>query len=246
MRIASKTDAGKIRRSNQDCYAAAELSGGVVWGVVCDGMGGANGGNVASSGAVKVISDQINTSYRAGMGPNSVKTMLESAVHAANAHIYDLSRSVDSLVGMGTTVVVAVIMNGMAHVVHAGDSRAYLIEKTDDQYTMTQITKDHSVVGVMVETGQLTESEAKADPRRNVITRALGVDETIEIDYNEVALTQGSSILLCTDGLTNYVQADDILTVIRTAGFYEYPDRLIDLANQNGGGDNITALVISE
>ena len=246
MRIASKSDVGHVRRTNQDCYSAAELSGGVIWAVVCDGMGGANGGNIASECAVKVFSEQISSAFRPGMGSNSVRTMLQSAVYAANSQIYDMSRAVDSLGGMGTTIVAAVVMNGTAHLMHAGDSRAYLIEKTGCSYELKQITRDHSVVSEMVQTGQLTEQEASTDPRRNVITRALGVDEMVEIDYNEVSLPKDSFILMCTDGLTNHVTAEEILNIIKTETFYEYPQKLVDLANENGGGDNITVLLIAE
>lgn len=246
MRIASKTDTGRVRKTNQDCYAAAELSGGVAWAVVCDGMGGANGGNIASGNAVRVISEQISTAYRQGMGSGSIKNMLESAVFAANAHIYDMSKSVDSLAGMGTTVVAVVLSDGKAHLVHAGDSRAYLVKKTGDEYTLTQITKDHSVVEKMIEEGEITKEQAKDDPLRNVITRALGVDFSVEIDYNEVLLEQDCSILICTDGLTNYVDTDEILDTLSENNFYECPEKLIEKANAAGGGDNITVLLIAE
>lgn len=241
MKIVSKTDVGKVRQSNQDSYAAGELLGDVAWAVVCDGMGGANGGNIASATAVKLISESITSSFREGMSSNSIRTMLQSAVYAANVSIFDMAKSVESLSGMGTTVVAAVISGKVAHIAHAGDSRAYHISGD----TITQITRDHSIVQSMVESGQLTLDEAKYHPRKNVITRALGVDEIIEIDYNETMMGADDSILICTDGLTNYLEADDIIQVVKNYNFYEYPEILTKLANDNGGGDNITVVVLS-
>lgn len=241
MKIVSKSDVGRVRRSNQDSYAAGELPGGVSWAVVCDGMGGANGGNIASATAVKMISETISSSYREGMGANSIRTMLQSAVYAANVSIFDMAKSVESLAGMGTTVVAAVLSGGFAHIVHAGDSRAYRIRGEE----ITQITKDHSIVQTMVESGQLTADEARYHPRKNVITRALGVEETLEVEYNEIELDGEDVLLICTDGLTNYLDTEDILKIIREHSFYDYPETMIAEANSNGGGDNITVVVIT-
>ncbi len=242
MKIVSKTDVGLVRQSNQDSYAAGEMPGGVAWAVVCDGMGGANGGNIASATAVKMISEMISSTYREGMSSNSIRTMLQSAIYAANVSVFDMAKSVESLSGMGTTVVAAVVAHGLVHVAHAGDSRAYIVSDTG----MQQITKDHSIVQSMIEDGSLSPVEAKLHPRKNIITRALGVEESIEIDYNEVGLGEGQRLLICTDGLTNYIEPPVILEVLQRYGFYEYPEKLIERANQNGGGDNITVVVISD
>lgn len=241
MRIVSKTDTGRVRRSNQDSYLTGEISGSVAWAVVCDGMGGANGGNVASAMAVKTISEHINSAYRDGMSSNSIRYLLMSAVSAANADVFDAAQNNDTLFGMGTTVVAVIIVNGIAHIAHAGDSRAYLINESG----MEQITRDHSVVQSMIENGEITEEQAKHHPNRNVITRALGVNERIDADYNEISLTDGDAILICTDGLTNYVENDHILKIIKNHNFYEYPEKLIETANNNGGGDNITVVMMS-
>ena len=241
MRIVSKTDIGRVRRSNQDSYLTGELSGSVAWAVVCDGMGGANGGNVASAAAVKSISEHINASYREGMSANSVRNMLMSAISAANINVFDMAQADANLLGMGTTVVVAIVIGKVAHIAHAGDSRAYIINKD----SIEQITRDHSVVQSMVENGEITEEQAKVHPNRNVITRALGVDDRIDIDYNEVVLRDGDTIMICTDGLTNYVENEQILELSNSCKFYEYPEKLIDMANDNGGGDNITVVMMS-
>ncbi len=241
MRIVAKTDIGRVRDSNQDSYAAGELPGGVAWAVVCDGMGGAAGGNVASSTAVKMISQQITAQYRDGMSGNSIRNMLASAVAAANVSIFDLARSNPELHGMGTTVVAAILSDHMARVAHVGDSRAYKISAQG----LLQMTRDHSVVQELVETGRLTPDEAKAHPRKNIITRALGVDETVDIDFCEDGMEPDDVLLLCTDGLTNYLETDEIFQIAKSSGYYESAQQMVDLANQHGGGDNITVVAIT-
>lgn len=241
MKIVAKTDIGKVRPSNQDSYAAGELPNGVAWAVVCDGMGGIAGGNVASSTAVKMISEQITSSYRDGMSTTSIKHILISAITNANISIYDMSQANEELKGMGTTVVTAMVAQGSLCIAHAGDSRAYLITSEG----MKQITKDHSVVQAMVETGELTPDEAKVHPRKNLITRALGVDENINIDFYEEQMNDPDVLLICTDGLTNFVETDDIYNITKGGKYYMFADELVERANQNGGGDNITVVVIA-
>lgn len=242
MKMASKTDTGLQRNSNQDSYAVGELPGEAVWAVVCDGMGGASGGSVASTTAVKSISEQISASYRPGMGANSIRNLLQSAVSTANLTVFDMSKSIKNLAGMGTTVVACMLVDSVAHIVHAGDSRAYLLSKGK----LSQITRDHSIVQSMIESGHLTEEQARLHPRKNVITSALGVDETLQMDYDEVELSEGDAVFICTDGLTNYLETDEILSIVNSTGFYECPDALVERANQNGGGDNITVVLIAQ
>ena len=241
MKIASATHKGVVRATNQDAYGAGELPGGVIYAVVCDGMGGANGGNIASELSVKTIVDQINASYRMGMSSNSVRRMIETAVNAANIVVFDMANANETLAGMGTTVVCAVLNCNTAHISHAGDSRAYLIREGK----ILQITKDHSVVQSMLENGQLTPDEARFHPRKNVITRALGVSESIEVDYDEIEMEPDDILLLCTDGLTNFVDMEEILSISSSVPLYELPDALINAANRSGGGDNITVVTIA-
>lgn len=241
MKIVAKTDIGKVRSSNQDSYAAGELPNGVAWAVVCDGMGGNAGGNIASSTAVKMISEQITSCYRDGMSTSSIKNILVTAITNANISIFDMSQANEELRGMGTTVVAAIVKNNTVCIAHAGDSRVYLISHCG----ITQLTKDHSVVQAMVETGELTPAEAKVHPRKNLITRALGVDENIQVDFCEESINNDEVLLMCTDGLTNYVEADDIYNITRGGKYYEFADKLVELANSNGGGDNITVVVVA-
>lgn len=241
MRIVAKTDVGSVRPNNQDSYAAGELPGSVAWAVVCDGMGGASGGNVASSKAVKIISERITSSYKAGMGFNSIKNILTSAIAAANIEVFDESRTDEALAGMGTTVVAAMIADGSVYVAHAGDSRAYILSNGN----LNQLTKDHSFVQEMVDIGRMTADEAKDDPRKNIITRALGVQDELRVDFCEEFLENDDVVLICTDGLTNYVSIDEIISLTSDGRFNDFAERLVEKANQNGGGDNITVVTLS-
>ena len=241
MRIVAKSDRGLVRQNNQDSYAAGEFSDSVAWAVVCDGMGGVAGGNIASSTAVRLISEKISSSYRDGMSSNSIKNMLFSAITAANIEIFDKGKNDIELNGMGTTVVATLVFDNTVCIAHAGDSRAYVLSRD----SIRQITRDHSVVQELVDKGVITPFEAKADSRKNLITRALGVDENIEIDFNEEYINKDDILLICSDGLTNFVSDEEICELTDDGKFNDYADRLIDRANENGGGDNITVVTIS-
>lgn len=241
MKIVAKTDIGLRRESNQDSYAAGELPGAVAWAVVCDGMGGAAGGNYASSTAVKVISERITSLYREGMSANSIRNMLTSAIAAANISVYDMSKADPELTGMGTTVVVAIVVDHNVFIAHAGDSRAYILSDG----SLNQLTKDHSIVQEMIDHGTLTPDEAKVDPRKNIITRALGVDYELRIDFDIADIGENDVLILCTDGLTNFVEPQEIYELTDDGKFYEYAERLVARANNNGGGDNITVVTVS-
>lgn len=241
MKIVAKTDIGLQRESNQDSYAAGELPGSVAWAVVCDGMGGVAGGNFASSTAVKVISERITSSYRVGMSASSIRNMFTSAIAAANISVYDMSKANPELTGMGTTVVVAIVVDNNVYIAHAGDSRAYILSDG----SLNQLTKDHSIVQEMIDHGTLTPDEAKIDPRKNIITRALGVDSELRIDFDIADISENDVLILCTDGLTNFVEPNEIYELTDDGKFYEYAERLVARANSNGGGDNITVVTVS-
>lgn len=242
MRIVAKTDKGNVRDSNQDAYAVGEFSDEVVWSVVCDGMGGAAGGNIASALAVKVISDKINASYREQMRDSSIRNMLDSALSAANIEVFDFAEAQPDLRGMGTTVVCAIVRNNQAYIAHAGDSRAYVINNG----SIRQITTDHSMVQDLLSMGKITAEQAENHPNKNIITRAVGVDKGIEIDFEQIDLDDDDTLLICTDGLSNYVSNDEMLELMSDGKHYAFADRLVKKANENGGGDNITVVVISK
>lgn len=243
MKIVAKTDKGIVRSNNQDAYAVGEFSDEVVWSVVCDGMGGAAGGNIASALAVKVISDKINASYRDKMRDSSIKNMLDSALTAANIEVYDFAEAKPELRGMGTTVVCAIVRDNQAYIAHAGDSRAYIISGNGD---ITQVTTDHSMVQDLLSRGKITTEEAEHHPNKNIITRAVGVDKSIEIDFDQFDLEDDDTLLLCTDGLSNYVSNSEMVEIMSDGKKYAFAERLVSKANQNGGGDNITVVIISK
>lgn len=240
MRIIARTDPGRVRSSNQDSYAAGEFRNGVAWAVVCDGMGGNVGGNVASSTAVRSISERITTAYRENMSSSSIRNLLVTAITNANFEIYDMAAANPDLTGMGTTVVAAIMDEDNIYVAHAGDSRAYVLTKS----SIRQITRDHSLVQKMIENGEITEEEATRHPSKNLITRALGVDENLRVDFNEESVSEKTMLLICTDGLTNYVTDEQIHETVLAGRNTDFASTLVDLANSNGGGDNITVVAV--
>ncbi len=241
MIIIAKTDVGKVRSSNQDSYAAGEFRNGVAWAVVCDGMGGNAGGNVASSTAVKYISERITTSYRENMSASSIRNLLVTSITNANYEIFDLAQAKEELQGMGTTVVAAIITDNMLYIAHAGDSRAYIISTNE----IRQVTTDHSIVQNMVDRGEITEEQAQTHPRKNLITRALGVDENLKVDFTEEETVTSDIFLFCTDGLTNFVSDETIFNLVREDPHSDLAAKLVEAANNAGGGDNITVVTVA-
>ncbi len=241
MQIHSKTDIGKVRSSNQDAFFSCELSEGTVFALVCDGMGGANAGNVASETAIKVLSDYVIRSYRPAMDSFECAKMLKNAIQSANMEIYDMSLKNESLKGMGTTVVAAIIKEEMAVIAHVGDSRAYLLDGE-----LTQLTRDHSVVQTLLESGKITAEYARVHPRKNVITRALGAESEVVIDTCEAPFDGNKALLLCTDGLTNFAELTEIEVILKEIEPENVPEKLIELANSRGGSDNITVVSITK
>ncbi len=242
MRVFSKSDIGLVRKSNEDACRCGTFSDHAGWAVVCDGMGGVNGGNVASSVAVQNISQAILSGYREGMDGAQIREMIASAISGANGTVHSLAGADASLAGMGTTVVVVILASGTAHVAHAGDSRAYLISHE----AIRQLTTDHSMVQEMVEKGDLTAQEAKTHPQKNIITRALGVEPSIRVDFSEIPVGEGDRLLICTDGLTNYLDEDQIFRFSQELGAQELTEKLVALAKSAGGGDNITVVVLED
>ena len=239
MKYSVMTDKGIKRATNQDSCFVECLSEKSCFAVVCDGMGGGNAGNVASDIAVKTISQRINLAWRPDMSIASAQNILTTAIAAANICVFDEAQANAELNGMGTTVVAAIILNGRMVIAHAGDSRAYIAGKE-----LRRVTKDHSLVQNMVDTGQLTVTQAQHHPDKTYITRALGVEEHLETDFSQCDFNSGEKLLLCSDGLTNFVPEEEILRIMTQFPTEEIAQQLIDKANENGGGDNITAVVI--
>ena len=231
------TDTGKKRNMNQDFVYASEQKVGVLPNlfIVADGMGGHNAGDMASRLAVETIVDYVGS-----CSPKRTVYMLAEAVGAANRSVYQKSLTDRTLAGMGTTVVACCVEGDSLYAVNVGDSRLYIIR--DDIY---QITTDHSLVEEMVRAGQISRDEAKVHPDRNVITRAVGMKEQSKPDLLDVGIMQGDRILLCSDGLTNMVSDRQIYDiVVESASAGEAAGKLIDTANENGGSDNISVILI--
>lgn len=239
MKLAGKTDVGRVRQENQDDYRAGELPGGAVWALVCDGMGGAKGGREASQGACNVIENVFQEQY-AQCGAGQEEAFLKKALIYANRFVFQKASHEESLAGMGTTAVCALVRGGTVYLCHAGDSRAYLFRAGK----LTQLTHDHSYVQELVDCGTITVEEAEHHPQKNIITKALGVDYRLEPECTTVKVQPGDLLLLCSDGLTNAVPREDIEQLLGKGSFYDLPDRLVDTADENGGPDNITALLL--
>ncbi len=242
MYIYGATDIGKMRSSNQDTYRCGRLNDTAVYAVVCDGMGGANGGNIASNIAADIMEKRMVSQYREDMPEASVLNMLESAVCAANIEVFDKAAEDARLMGMGTTLIAVIADKGRAWVTHVGDSRVYHL--TDG--VLSQVTTDHSVVQEMIYKGQLTEEQAKEHPRKHFITRAIGVEADVVPDFDMLDIKAGDRILLCSDGLTNMVSVEALQTALQSVAVENMPEMLIQMANDNGGEDNITAVLIAE
>lgn len=235
----SDTNIGLTRKENQDRVRTGVLADDAVFAVICDGMGGENAGSEASERAIQVIYDRITKVFRRDYDDNSVKNLLISAVTTANAVVYDVAWSDENMSGMGTTCVIALKVGGKVHIVNVGDSRAYRIGED-----ISLITKDHTVVMHMYEKGEISYEEMKNHPQKNYITKAVGVKDMISPDYFVLDADEDTAILLCSDGLTNNCSEDDMLKIVSSASPEDIPPKLIKIALENGGNDNISVAVI--
>jgi protein phosphatase len=227
--VAAKSDVGRVRDGNEDSYLLQEP-----YFAVADGMGGHAAGDVASRIAVQTLSERIGAGAANPEG-------LERAVKEANAAIFEKATADPSLHGMGTTCTLALVDGTAIHLAHVGDSRAYL-QRGDE---LTLLTEDHTLVGRMVKEGRLKPEEAERHPQRSIITRVLGVDGDVEVDLLTVPVEEGDRVLLCSDGLTSMIDADTIRDILsRNDDLDSAVEELIAAANEAGGEDNITAVLL--
>lgn len=243
----AKTDVGLKREHNEDSLCADPKLGLFI---VCDGMGGRNAGEVASELAVEIIQKHVSAAQNSANLPligaydnklSPQTNRLASAVRLANQVVNGASRSRPGQSGMGTTVVCALINGPMLSVAHAGDSRMYLVRGEN----IHLLTADHSLVAEQVRQGILTEEQAEKSAQKNIVTRALGVEEALQVDLDEIELAKGDLILLCSDGLTKGVKLADIMKVFREEKEPQAAcDRFVKMANAAGGEDNTTVIVI--
>ena len=240
MRIWQKTDQGAIRKENQDAYAVRAINGYTL-AVVCDGMGGARAGAVASSVGSQTFIDTLSQSLVPELTEEQLCAAGLTAVEKANAAVYQRSQQEESCRGMGTTLVAAVCKKNKALFLNVGDSRAYLINESG----IRVVTRDHSWVQDMLENGDITEDEARKHPNRNLITRALGTEKTVCCDDFSVELAEGDFILLCSDGLVNTVGDQEMLyEVIHESDIDTCLDGMMEIAMAGGAGDNVRMVLL--
>ena len=235
------SETGQVRTQNQDVYRIEELDRNTVLAAVCDGMGGAKSGNIASRLAIDVFTEEVRCSYKSSMSQEQVEQLLQNAVKLANFTVYDQARQFADFAGMGTTLVAALISGKNATIVNVGDSRCYYITHSD----IRRITVDHSLVQMMVDRGEIAPEEARDYPGRNYITRAVGTEPTVESDVFAIRLERGDAMLLSSDGLHNEVDDQEILfEVVHGVNNDNCCKRLFDIADKRGSPDNVTCVLV--
>ena len=238
-RFAYRTDIGKVRLSNEDQAIALTNASGNVLLVVCDGMGGQNKGDLASSLAVHTVITSFK-SRRGFMNAYSGRMWVSKAIREANKSIYEQSQSNINYRGMGTTITLLLIIKDIAILGHVGDSRCYFLKNHHD---LVQMTEDQTYVAYLVRTGQITQEEALTHPKRHVLMNALGIYPSASIDL-KVFPYLNEEILLCSDGLYNNVPVDDIAAIVKGNDTVEMKvNELIAIGNKNGGSDNIAVVL---
>lgn len=236
------TDVGCARTQNQDAYLIEQLDKNTLLCVVCDGMGGAKSGNVASSLAADVFVQQVKQTWNGEYSQSNVDKLLKSAVKLANFTVYDQSQQFEEFTGMGTTLVAMLLCGQTATIVNVGDSRAYYI----DRVGIHQVTVDHSVVQLMIQRGELTPEQAKTYPGKSLITRAIGTEAVVSCDIFHKKVSKGDYFLLCSDGLSNLMDDQEILFEVAHGQEKEKCcHRLLDIAKKRGAPDNVTSILVA-
>lgn len=238
--VLAKTDIGKFREINQDFYYISEETDSPQLYILADGMGGYKGGEIASKLATESVKKYILNNFdKIIKEKEEILKLIKSSVEYANMVVYEKSKEVPDLEGMGTTLEVCLIYNNKAYIGHVGDSRIYRIRKN----VIRKLTKDHSYVQQLVEDKKITREEAKSHPKKNMLTKALGCTAYVEPDIRARNFEKGDIFIICSDGLTNMVDENKIYELI-TNDINTAADKLINLANEAGGYDNITIIII--
>ena len=240
MRGFAKTDVGKAREMNQDYYYIPSSENDLQIYILADGMGGYNAGEVASRMAVESAKDYIHKHFAKNKdSKEKLEALLKDAIEYANSVVYKKAQSKEDLRGMGTTLDVCLIYNSRIYIGHVGDSRVYRLRKE----FMRRLTKDHSYVQTLVDDGTITKEEAYSHPKKNMLTKALGCVQTVEPDVYTKTFIKDDIILMCSDGLTNMIREENIYGIIKQDKENAI-ENLVKQANDNGGLDNITVVII--
>lgn len=239
MFITAKSDIGMVRSENQDHFKVSMIDQTAI-AVVCDGMGGAVAGGEASEIASNVVYDRINLSFRPEMTQRNIQNLLVTALKTANTIVYDKSKSDKLKEGMGTTCVAAIAEDDIAYIASVGDSRAYLL----DESGIVQITRDHTYIKMLQSQGKYDENDEKVAGMSHIITKAIGTEEDVDPDFFEVPLKEKSVLLLCSDGLTNYLTNEQIYDAVYLKPLETAMNEMINSCNDSGGKDNITIAII--
>ena len=236
------TDPGCVRAQNQDAFLVEKLDKNTMLCVVCDGMGGAKSGNIASTLASDVFVQHIRQTWNGETSQDQIDQMLRNAVKLANFTVFDQAQQFEEFTGMGTTLVAVLICGKRATIVNVGDSRAYCV----DRVGIHQVTVDHSVVQLMVSRREITPEQAKTYPGKSLITRAIGTEAVVICDIFHRKVNRGDYFLLCSDGLSNLMDDQEILFEVAHGQDKEKCcQRLLDIAKKRGAPDNVTSVLVA-
>lgn len=235
------TDPGRVRPQNQDAFRIEQLDRNALLCVVCDGMGGAKSGNIASTLASDVFAQTVAASFKPSMDQTRIDELLHSAVKLTNFTVFDQAQEFVDFTGMGTTLVAILVHGKRATVVNVGDSRVYHIHPDG----IRQVTRDHSLVQMMIDRGELLPQQGKTYPGKNMITRAVGTEAVVQCDLFHVELERGDNLLACTDGLSNLVDEQEILfEVVYHEDKEKCCQHLLQIALDRGAPDNVTCALV--
>lgn len=236
MEIFAKTHTGMVRDNNEDFFVYDD---NLNFFVVADGIGGHNAGEVASELACSIILDNLKKHY--DDYSDKLPLILSKSIEKANKAVYMKSLENDKFEGMGTTITLGILSDNIVYAAHVGDSRMYKL----NEGKIEQVTRDHTLVNELLKNGSITTEEARVHPQRNIITKAVGSSEKLIVDIFELEVEEGNVLLLCSDGLTDTTTDEEILDIINASSDYDDAcERLVNKANNSGGADNITVMLV--
>lgn len=241
MKVGVATDIGLVRSINEDSYYCSNGTRGLYLYIIADGMGGHSGGEIASKASVETVRHFIETNFERPEYVEDRLSMIREAMARANSEVYNRATAIDGLEGMGTTLTMAIIDRKRLYVGHIGDSRMYLLRNGK----FDKLTEDHSLVAELIKKGSISPEEGDRHPQKNIITRALGTDRNIEMDLLTKDLQRDDLILMCTDGLTNMLDLEEIVSLCDAeVNPQSLVEKLVDSANNKGGTDNTTVIAV--